>query len=139
MIGIKGYIDKVEYIVIHESLSSHGKDVSARTIHQWHLENGWAGIGYHYFINEYGDVENGRPEFWPGSHVKGWNEESIGICLSGRGPNFNDEQWGTLRRLVLELKRRYPDAEIVGHRDLDENRTCPSFSVRKWCKQQGII
>ena len=36
-----------------------------------HLGFGWDGIGYHKVILRSGKVENGRPEFWIGAHVKG--------------------------------------------------------------------
>ena len=36
-----------------------------------HLKFGWDGIGYHKIINRSGKIENGRPEYWIGAHVKG--------------------------------------------------------------------
>ena len=48
-----------------------------------HLDNGWDGIGYHKVILRSGIIENGRPEFWIGAHVKGLNKSSLGVCLIG--------------------------------------------------------
>ena len=31
-------------------------------VHQWHLANGWTGIGYHFFVRKDGTVYRGRPE-----------------------------------------------------------------------------
>ena len=42
------------------------------------------------FIN--GKIENGRPEYWIGAHVKGKNEISLGVCLIGRD-NFTNKQF----------------------------------------------
>lgn len=61
----------------------------------------------------------------PSNGVKGYNHESInvaymgGISRSGNPiDNRTDEQKATLRELLTELKQRYPDAKILGHRDI---------------------
>ena len=41
-----------------------------------HLNFGWDGIGYHKVIDQ-GYVFDGRPEYWVGAHVKGFNEISL--------------------------------------------------------------
>lgn len=43
--------------------------------------------------------------------------------------NFTEEQWTTLYLTLKELHEAYPKAVIVGHRDLDAGKACPSFSV----------
>lgn len=128
---------KIDIVVIHESASPHRGDTAA-DINDWHLENDWPGIGYHYVIDEHGEVEPGRPEYWTGAHVKGYNQDSLGICLIGRDGNFTDEQWNALYRLCLELKRRHHGIQFYGHRDLDERKSCPGFDVRRWAKQLGL-
>jgi N-acetyl-anhydromuramyl-L-alanine amidase AmpD len=119
----------VKYIVVHCSDSPQGRGDTAETIHSWHKEKGWDGVGYHYVILEDGTVENGRPEYWPGSHVRGHNSHSLGICLIGRD-RFTTEQMDALRGLLRRLHAKYPEAVIVGHRDLDPSKTCPNFDVR---------
>ena len=37
------------------------------------------------------------------------------------------EQKASLRRLLADLHRRYPRALIVGHRDLNPQKDCPSI------------
>ena len=54
---------------------------TARQIHQWHLANGWAGIGYHFFVRKDGRVYRGRPEDTVGAHAGNNNYDSIGICF----------------------------------------------------------
>ena len=49
-------------------------------IHRWHLNNGWTGIGYHYFVRKDGTIYRGRPENAIGAHALGANGNSIGIC-----------------------------------------------------------
>lgn len=124
---------QIEKIVIHCSDSPPGRGDNAETIHRWHLSRGWDGIGYHYVIDEDGTVEAGRPHFWRGSHVRGHNAKSLGICLIGRGKDdFTMAQMGALRELVKDLRRQHQCETVCGHRDLDENKTCPGFDVAAW-------
>ena len=117
-------------IVVHCSDSPHRGDTAA-DVHQWHLERGWSGIGYHYVIKEDGELEFGRPHYWTGSHVKGHNTGSLGIMLFGKD-YFTPEQFDTLKVLITNLRMEYPNAEVMGHRDLDPHKTCPNFDVKSW-------
>lgn len=122
----------VEYIVVHCSDSPQGRGDTAETIHQWHLENNWSGIGYHRVILESGVIENGRPLYWVGAHVgRKYNRKSIGICLIGDGV-YTFEQYASLNRLITRMKAKFPSAKLVGHCDLDSRKTCPQFDVREW-------
>lgn len=79
-----GYLSTRTYtnlIVIHHTGAEI--DASAKEIHQWHLNQGWAGIGYHFVVRKDGTIERGRPVEAIGSHAYGFNAHSIGIHLSG--------------------------------------------------------
>lgn len=138
-------IRSVDFIVIHCSATRASQDdVDAAVIRGWHRKQGWLDIGYHYVIKRDGTVEKGRADTVPGAHARGFNECSLGICLvggvaeDGKTPeaNFTAWQWESLRKLVTELKQRYPLAEVLGHRDLPNvNKACPSFDVRSWWQQ----
>jgi N-acetyl-anhydromuramyl-L-alanine amidase AmpD len=117
-------------IVVHCSDSPHRGD-TAEDIHRWHLERGWSGIGYHYVIQESGELDYGRPHYWTGSHVRGHNTGSLGICLLGKD-YFTPEQFETLEIVINNLLMEYPQAEVLGHRDLDPHKTCPNFNVKEW-------
>ena len=114
--------------IIHCSDSPHGRGDNAETIHKWHLTNGWDGIGYHYVILEDGTVENGRPEFWKGSHARGFND-SLGVCLIGT-TEFTHAQFISLEKLLLD--RGFTSDEVVGHYDVSAEKTCPNFNVQKF-------
>lgn len=111
-------------IIIHHSASP---DVSAETIHSWHLGRGWAGIGYHYVIRSDGKIERGRPENTLGAHAgKEGNPDSIGICLLG---NFSEtvpteQQLQSLIWLIRDIKSRYGNLAIQGHREIMQT-ACP--------------
>lgn len=121
----------IKYIIVHCSASPQGRGDTAETIHAWHLARGWSGIGYHRVILEDGKVENGRPLYWMGAHVRDYNRKSWGICLIGDGV-YTFEQWDALRKLIFKLLERAPQAKVVGHCDLDSSKTCPKFDVKHW-------
>jgi N-acetyl-anhydromuramyl-L-alanine amidase AmpD len=135
-----------DYIVVHCAATKATMDVGVREIRQWHVqERGWLDIGYHFVIRRNGTVEDGRPHNVIGAHVEGYNSRSLGICLVGginsKGApedNFTPEQMNSLSLLLRAQKRTYPAAKIVGHRDLDSGKACPSFDVAPWLKAQAI-
>lgn len=122
---------KINKIVIHCSDTPNGRPDTAEDIHRWHQERGWDGIGYHHVIGVDGKIENGRPNYWMGSHVAGNNHDSLGICLIGKD-DFTEDQYRSLEFLIVGLMGKYTDAEVVGHYELDPKKTCPNFDVKAW-------
>lgn len=125
-------------IIIHCAYTTPRMDVGAAEIRLWHLERGWSDIGYHYVIRRDGTVEAGRPVSEVGAHAKGYNVDSIGICLvGGKGidgkddANFTSAQWAALRPLVDELVALYGIRSVIGHRDVSD-KACPCFDVAAW-------
>ncbi|MBU2714092.1 N-acetylmuramoyl-L-alanine amidase [Zooshikella harenae] len=129
---------KIIRLVVHCSDTPNDRDVTAEDIHQWHKERKWSGIGYHKVIRRDGTVENGRPEYWEGAHVKGYNSNSLGVCLIGRD-EFTPDQFDSLDRVLTRWKDKYPLAEICGHRDLDPRKTCPNFDVGEWWEKNSAL
>ena len=117
-------------------------DVSAKDIDRWHRERGWLGIGYHFVIKRDGTLEKGRHISASGAHAKGYNNRSIGICLVGgvaedkKTPenNFTEAQMLSLKCLLMKLTEDFPQAEVIGHRDVNPHKACPSFNARAWWK-----
>lgn len=124
----------VNVIVIHCSDTPATMDIGVNEIRRWHLERGFADVGYHYIIRRSGIVERGRNEDVVGAHVEGRNQDSIGVCFVGGKPdcNFTRQQWEALSRLVENLIDRYPAAVVLGHRDLNTGKRCPCFDVKYW-------
>ncbi len=110
-------------------------------IRRWHVrERGWKDIGYHWLIDRDGKVARGRPETQVGSHVKGHNTGSIGICLiGGHGSaetdefldNFTPEQDRALRDLIADIKTRADIKAVRGHNEVAA-KACPGFNVAAW-------
>ena len=127
--------DEIKFLIVHCSDTPDNSNVDAAFIHNMHLKNGWDGIGYHKVILRSGKIENGRPEFWIGAHVKGLNRASLGVCLIG-STKFTTMQFLSLKKILLNWRKKYPEANILGHRDSTKTqKTCPNFDVIKWCKE----
>lgn len=118
-----------DLIVIHH-IGGITRDVSAAEVHQWHLKNGWAGIGYHFLIHRDGVIERGRPVGAIGSHAYGSNAHSVGICFVGdfEQESPSNEQIESGAKLIADLSAMYdltPTHESVkGHREVCETE-CP--------------
>ena len=129
----------ITLIVVHCSAVRPGQTSSAAQIDTWHRRQGWKlGIGYHYVVRRDGQIEAGRPEWLTGAHCQNHNAHSIGVCYEGgldiRGKPADtrtEAQRQALRRLLKELKERYPRALIVGHHDLNPLKACPCFDAVK--------
>ena len=127
--------EDIQFLVVHCSDTDDSQNLSALDIHKMHLGFGWDGVGYHKIINRSGKVENGRPEYWLGAHVKGKNNISLGVCLIGR-KKFTVKQYRSLEKILRKWQSIYPKAKIIGHRDTgNTNKTCPNFDVKLWCKE----
>lgn len=128
----------IKLLIIHCSDTDNDINIRALDIHKMHLGFGWDGIGYHKVICRCGKIENGRPEFWIGAHVKGKNDISLGVCLIGRN-KFTNEQYISLEKILRVWKSSYPNAQIIGHRDaVNTHKTCPNFDVRDWCSNKNL-
>ena len=126
----------ITLIIVHCSANRAGSALRMADIDSYHRSLGWIGCGYHYVIPTDGTIEPGRPEEMVGAHCKNHNRHSIGVCYIGGlskdgkpADTRTDAQRIALRTLLERLHRRYPDALIVGHRDLDPQKECPCFDV----------
>ena len=128
----------IKELIVHCSATPEGKDYSVDTIRQWHLQRGFSDIGYHYVIYRDGSIHIGRDESIIGAHCTGHNTNSIGVCYIGGcasdGKTPKDtrttKQKQSLVKLLKELKTKYPQASIHGHRDFS-SKACPSFDATK--------
>jgi len=122
-------------------------DIGAAEIRDWHVRRGWHDIGYHAVVRRNGRIEEGRALDAVGAHARGYNQRSIGICYVGgldeRGfphDSRTDEQKRALKSLIERLRRAYPHARILGHRDLPGvYKACPSFDVATWLQEEEIL
>lgn len=138
--------------VNHTAMSNDGDTRSPverlRAIYQYHAKSlGWGDIGYHYLIDENGQIYQGKSggDYVVGGHAYCANVDTIGISLMG---NFEVEkptqvQLHSLQWLLSSLAEKY-DIDltksvsfqgkmlppIVGHKDLNVT-ACPGYYVRE--------
>lgn len=106
----------LEIILHHASWSV----CSVEDIHRVHKEeNGWAGIGYHYFVRKDGSVYKGRPDNAIGAHTLGHNTNTLGICFEGdyEVETMPVEQITAGGELIAYLKNEYLINNIGKHKD----------------------
>lgn len=127
---------KITKIIVHCTATPEGRAVSVAQVDAWHKERGFRCIGYHYLVGLDGTVTAGRPEQEMGAHCLGHNYESIGVCYVGGLDRVTGEpkdtrtraQRSALRRLVEQLRDRYPGATVHGHREFAA-KACPCFDI----------
>lgn len=125
-------MDRVDFLVVHGFDKPASQDFGAAEIRKRHRSAGWRDIGYHYVLPRSGEIEKGRPDNRPGAHEPRVNRRSLGICLVGPAP-YTDDQLAALRGLLTTLRSTHPDAEVLGHGDIQHVRSaCPGFDVRSW-------
>lgn len=110
-------------IILHHAEASH---CTAADIHRWHLNNGWAGAGYHFLVRKDGSIYRLRPENKVGSHAKGANSNSIGICFEGAymTETMPQAQINAGKELVAYLKSKYGISKVQRHSDVYPT-SCP--------------
>ena len=127
---------EVNKIIVHCSATREGENFEVAEIRKWHLARGFNDIGYHFYIDLYGEIHKGRDINKIGAHCKGHNRNSIGICYCGGveadGKTPKDTrlecQKESLIAVLRTLKAMYPNAVIHSHNDF-ANKACPSFNA----------
>lgn len=110
-------------IILHHAAA---KTASPEQIHQWHLDRGWSGAGYHFEVRKDGTIYRLRPENKVGAHASGANSDSLGICFEG---DFMSETMGEAQikagaELVSYLKNKYGISKVLRHKDVGST-DCP--------------
>lgn len=126
-------LSQIDTVVVHCADTPNGDSrYKIEDIKRWHIEgNGWSDIGYHCVIHINGSIAMGLPMTTIGSHCRGHNTTSLGVCLIGRDM-FTLEQWASLRAVVRGWVAQLGPLKTLGHRDLNSGKTCPGFSVARW-------
>lgn len=116
---------QIKNITIHCSATTDKQDLTVSDIDRMHRQRGFLKVGYHYVIRRDGTIDTGRLENQVGAHVEGHNKGNIGVCWIGginsktkkAEDNRTQAQKDALVKLVTDLRTRYPEAQVRGHRD----------------------
>lgn len=126
---------KISEIIVHCTATKAGRPFAIEDIRRWHLQRGFRDIGYHYLVLLDGTVQPGRPLVEVGAHCAGHNANSIGVCYVGGlaadgkpSDTRTPQQRTALRNLLTDLKSKFPNACIHGHRDFS-SKPCPCFDA----------
>ena len=126
----------IELIVIHCSATRCDRRFSLEDLIACH-DARFGFTGYHWYITKDGRTYQTRHEQLVGAHAKGYNQHSIGVCYEGGltpdgepADTRTPQQKVALKRLLKRLRRKYPQAHILGHRDLPNvSKACPCFDA----------
>lgn len=131
--GNWSYRSSTSEIILHHAEASRA---SVEDVNSWHIERGWAGIGYHYYVRKDGTIWRGRPEWAVGAHAVGHNDKSIGICCEGAymTETMPAAQLSALKGLICDIMSRYGNLELLRHKDVNST-DCPGVNF-PWAEVQ---
>ena len=129
---------EIKYIVIHCTATSQDATIDGIK-NYWEKVLGWQTPGYHYLIDKTGHFYTLLGIDKISNGVKNHNKNSIhigyigGINKEGKSvDNRTIPQKGTILFLLRELKSKFPNAIIKGHRDFPNvKKDCPCFDAQK--------
>ena len=124
---------KITRIFVH-CTASYQKTTTIKSLLNEFKAKGWSAPGYHWVIDCDGNIHKLLDEEKVANGVKGYNAHSI--------DNRTEQQKMALYDWVAKLKMRYPDATIMGHRDISPDlnhngivdpweyiKACPCFNA----------
>ena len=119
-------IEQKTVIVIHHTANYVPLEKHA----QYHIKEGWPGIGYHIIISDdrIYQVNDLRAESY---HCKGHNHEAIGICINAdlSKRSITDRERELMAVAIITVQNLVPSIkEVVGHNQLVAT-ACPCTSV----------
>jgi len=122
-------------ITVHCSATKDGKRVDIKEIEKWHMKRGFNMVGYHAVIQPDGEIQDGRPLNLKGAHVRGSNDNNLGICLIGNR-FFTKDQFESLRAWIHGIEQCYDvhANEIWGHylfpSAIEQGKSCPNIRIQ---------
>jgi len=134
------YTRDVNEIIVHITASNDNATVA--DIRRGHIARGFSDVGYHYLVDRQGIVHKGRDESIIGSHVAGYNHDTIGIAYIARGKDtdqngeygkyMTESQRIALEKKIAELLVKYglKVKDVSGHNTYNLGKACPCFKVQ---------
>ena len=130
--------DSVRFLVIHCSATRSDRSYPVERLLRDHRARGFRTVGYHFYLRSDGTLTQHRRLLEVGAHARPYNRCSIGICYEGGldpqgrpADTRTPVQRERLRQLLSLLRELFPEARVVGHRDLPgaTPKACPCFDV----------
>ena len=125
--GNMSYGNNPKMLIVHH-IEVEGSNWTVQAIHNMHRrDNGWAAIGYHYYIRLDGTVYKGRPDNAIGAHCQGCNTNTLGIAFEGNYDKrtvMPEAQFNAWCKLKSYLFNKYGTMPVYGHREKGSSE-CP--------------
>jgi N-acetylmuramoyl-L-alanine amidase len=121
---------KWQALIIHHSASAQTTKIAE--VDKWHRARGFAGIGYHYFVeiatanlhgsmSSRGHLKAARSDTKIGAHCLGMNDKALGLCVAGNYETgaMSEAIYQDVLAAVCHICKTYhiPASQVFGHRD----------------------
>jgi len=137
------------FIVIHHAAATYAKGNAVQAIYNYHRSI-WASYnaaGYHVICQEETDGSIQcylvNPPDMQGAGVAFRNHETFHICLATNFVKYPEKRWiDAAREVYLWARVRYPNARLVGHKDIampNSPTACPGASWPLWKRELETV
>ena len=129
-------IMKPRLIIIHATMSYPYEDITVEKLWVRSILEGHKGIPYHFYIRRDGTVTQHRLLTEPGTHCKGYNNKSIGICYEGGQDEHGyptdtrtEAQRRKMHDMITNLGYCFPGIRTIGMHDAHRYLDSPCFDA----------
>lgn len=95
--------------IVHRDMDGKSFD----DVYRYFIQRGELGTGYHYFIDNFGQISEDRKL----DEIAGWdypnNETSIYVLVDCKDGNSNDSQQYAVNKLISQIQDTYEDILVV--------------------------
>ena len=135
---------KIDCIVWHTSATKESSNIGVDELRRMHKARGWSDVGYHIIVQRNGNIQIGRPIEKIGAGVYGFNKHAVhlvwigGLKNDGKTivDNRSESQKASMIAATIEMKKSYPNAKVIGHRDFSPDLNGDGkITSNEWIKQ----
>lgn len=155
----------ISAMAVHWSRTHTDEFLTARDLHELHSEKqrkklgflgtsllgNRTGIQWHYVILRNGNIQRGRPVDIETNNLNKFAKHTIhvGFIAGYNSPlgsadieatisseSITQSQWDSFDKIITSFYKNFPNGEIVGHRDYNNQSTCPGFDVLDYVEEK---
>ncbi len=111
-------IQNIDTLFLHHTST---ENETVEQVHQSHLNNGWSGIGYNWYVRKNGEVWQGRDINFVPAGVLDHNANSVHICFEGNFEidTMTNEQIQAGFNIIDYVKKLLPNIKtVLGHKEV---------------------
>lgn len=133
----------IKYIVVYCTATPTTTTIDSLKKYWKEVRNWGDTPGYHYLIARNGNLIKLLDESKISNGIYLQNSSCINLAYIGGidkegkpADNRSDSQKHAMFDLIVRLTEKYPQATVIGHRDLpDVLNACPCFDVKQWLSE----